>query len=124
MVDLDTEAQMFSEIWGWRIQIGNLFSANYTPVPFQYICEKVAETPQFGSPHGAAYQSVLTNIRWIDNETTSCFIQQLRKAMNNENITKDALSIRLNVDIYQKNFEKDNFTTGRITGIISPITYP
>lgn len=118
LVDLDTQAQMFSEIWGWRIRVGNLFSADYTPVPFQYLWKKVAETPQFGSPFGAAYQSVLTNIRWIDNETTSPFIQQLRKAMDNENITNDTLSIRLNVDIYQKNFEKDNFTTGRITGTI------
>ena len=124
MVDLDTEAQTFSEIWGWRIRIGNLFSADYTPVPFQYLWAKVAETPQFGSPFGAAYQSVLTNIRWIDNETNSTFIKQLRKAMDNENITSDTLSIRLNVDIYQKNFEKDNFTTGRITGKISSIKYP
>lgn len=123
LVDLDTQAQMFSEIWGWRIRVGNLFSADYTPVPFQYLWKKVAETPQFGSPFGAAYQSVLTNISWIDNESTSPFIQQLRKAMDNENIS-DTLSIRLNVDIYQKNFEKDNFTTGRITGKISAIKFP
>jgi len=115
---------MFSEIWGWRIRIGNLFSADYTPVPFQYLWGKVTETPQFGSPVGAAYQSVLTNIRWIDNETNSTFIKQLRKAMGNGNITNDKLSIRLNVDIYQRNFEKDNFTTGRITGEISCIKYP
>ena len=112
---------MFSEIWGWRIRIGNLFSADYTPVPFQYMWKKVAEAPEFASPYGAAYQSVLTNIRWIANDTTSPFIRQLRKAMDNENIRNDTLSIRLNVDIYQKNFEKDNFTTGRITGKMSPI---
>ena len=115
---------MFSEIWGWRIRVGNLFSADYTPVPFQYMWRKVAETPLFdGSPFGEAYQSVLTNIRWIDNNATSRFIQQLRKAMDNENITNDALSIRLNVDIYQKNFEKDNFTTGRVTGKMSCIKF-
>ena len=112
---------MFSEIWGWRIRIGNLFSADYTPVPFQYMWKKVAEAPEFASPYGAAYQSVLTNIRWIENDTTSPFIRQLRKAMDNENIRNDTLSIRLNVDLYQKNFEKDNFTTGRITGKMSPI---
>ena len=124
MVDLDPESQVFFEIWGWRIRIGNLFSAEVTPVPFQYIWQKAAETSEFANPLGAAYQSVLTNIRWIDNEITSPFIQQLRKAMKNENISDDTLSIRLNVNIYQRNFEKDNFTTGRITGKMSPIKYP
>jgi len=65
---------------------------------------------------GAAYQSVLSNIRWIDNGNGSPFIKQLQKAMTNFNITSDKLSIRFNVDMYQANYEKNNFTTGRITG--------
>lgn len=68
---------------------------------------------------GAAYQSVLSNIRWIDNDSGSPFIEQLQEAMTNQsNITSDKLSIRFNVDMYQKNYEKNNFTTGRITGIV------
>ena len=124
MVNLDTMEQVFFEIWGWRLRIGNLFSADCTPVPFQYSWKKVAGEPQFVSANGAAYQSVLTNIRWMENETTSPFIRQLRKAMDNEHITNDKLSMRLNVDIYQKDFENDNFTTGRITGKTSPIKGP
>ena len=124
MADLDPESQVFFEIWGWRIRIGNLFSAEVTPVPFQYMWIKAPETLEFANPRGAAYQSVLTDIRWIDNEITSPFIQQLRKAMKNENISDDTLSIRLNVNIFQQNFEKGNFTTGRITGKMSPIKYP
>lgn len=118
MVDLDTEAQTFSEIWGWRIRIGNLFSADYTPVPFQYMWEKMATNRGGDSNLGAVYQSVLSNIRWIDNGNGSPFIKQLQNAMSNQcDITSDKLSIRFNVDIYQRNYEKNNFATGRITGI-------
>lgn len=118
MVDLDTEAQTFSEIWGWRIRIGNLFSADYMPVPFQYMWKKMVTNRGGDSTLGAAYQSVLSNIRWIDNGNGSPFIKQLQKAMTNFNITSDKLSIRFNVDMYQGNYEKNNFTTGRITGIV------
>lgn len=116
MVDLDTEAQTFSEIWGWRIRIGNLFSADYMPVPFQYMWKKMIKNRGGDSTLGAAYQSVLSNIRWIDNGNGSPFIKQLQKAMTNFNITSDKLSIRFNVDMYQANYEENNFTTGRITG--------
>lgn len=63
LVDLDPEAQLFSEIWGWRIRVGNLFSADYTPVPFQYIWKKMVTRRRGDSTLGAAYQSVLSNIR-------------------------------------------------------------
>ena len=116
MVDLDTEAQVFSEIWGWRIRIGNLFSADFTPVPFQYMWKKMITKRGGDSTLGAAYQSVLSNIRWIDTTKDSPFIKQLQKAMNNDNIDSDKLSIRLNIDMYQGNFKKENFTIGRITG--------
>ena len=116
MVDLDTEAQVFSEIWGWRIRIGNLFSADFTPVPFQYMWKKMITKRGGDSTLGAAYQSVLSNIRWIDTTKDSPFIKQLQKAMNNANIDSDKLSIRLNIDMYQGNFKKENFTIGRITG--------
>ena len=119
MVDLDTEAQTFSEIWGWRIRVGNLFSADYMPVPFQYMWKKTITKRRGDSTLGAAYQSVLSNIRWIDNGNDSPFIKQLQKAMNNLNITSDRLSIRLNLDMYQGNYEKNNFTSGRITGIVT-----
>ena len=117
MVDLDTEAQTFSEIWGWRIRVGNLFSADYTPVPFQYMWGKMITNRGGESTLGAAYQSVLSNVRWIDNGNGSPFIKQLQEAMRtNYNITSDKLSIRYNVDMYQANYKKNNFTTGRITG--------
>ena len=116
-MDLDTEAQLFSEIWGWRIRIGDFFSADFTPVPFQYIWKKMVN--QTGGDHtlAAAYQSVLNNIRWIKNEKgDSPFVTELRNSMEDNNIDFNRLSIRLNVDMFEDHSSKDNFTTGRITG--------
>lgn len=118
LVDLDPEAQLFSEIWGWRIRVGNLFSADYTPVPFQYIWKKMVTRRRGDSTLGAAYQSVLSKIRWIDTSNDSPFIRQIQTSMNNDNIDGERLSIRFNVDMYQRDYRKDNFTIGRVTGKI------
>lgn len=120
IVDLDTEVELYySEIWGWRIRIGNLFSGDYTPVPLQYLWNKkiVKQRGYTGSTaFGVAYQSVLSNIKWIDNENDSPFVQQLQRAMNQSNISSEELSIRFNLDMYETNSSRNTFTTGRITG--------
>ncbi|KAL9985890.1 hypothetical protein ACROYT_G008342 [Oculina patagonica] len=119
MVDLDCEAQIFPEIWGWRIQIGNLFSADYTPAPLQYIWTKMITNRRGGDPtYGAAFQSVLSNITWIDNGKDSPYIKQLQLAMNNTNIDSVRLSIRFNLDMFENNTKESTFTTGRVTGTI------
>ena len=68
------------------------------------------------SPFGAVYQSALSNIRWIDSGNDSPLIKQLQKAMDNDNIDSEKLSIRLNLDMYHRDYKKENFTMGRITG--------
>ncbi len=118
MVDLDAQAQLFSEIWGWRIRIGNLFSADYTTVPFQYIWKKMITNREGDSTFGAAYQSVLSNIRWLDNGKESPFIKQLQVAMNNDNIDSERLSIRFNLDMFENNQKDRKFLTGRVTGTL------
>ena len=65
---------------------------------------------------GVAYQSVLSNITWIDNGNGSPFVQHLQRAMNQPNISSEELSIRFNLDMYETNSSKNTFTTGRITG--------
>ena len=112
IVDLDTQAQLFSEIWGWRLQIGDFFSADYSPVPFQYAWSK--RTCGGGNASiGTVYQSVLTNIQWIEYSSRSPFIKQLQDTMKNDNIESDKLSIRFNVDLYGYSKPK---ITGRIVG--------
>lgn len=121
MLDLDTQAQSFSEIWGWRIRIGDFFSADYTPVPFQFLWRKMRHEPNAPFSNriaGAAYQSVLTNISWIDSKSESPFIKQLRRAMHNHNIDSEKLSIRFNGDKYQTDSKDSMFSLGRVTGTL------
>ena len=115
-MDLDSQAQVFSQIWGWRIRVGDLFSADFTPVSFQYMWPKMKTMRYRDSPFGAVYQSALSNIRWIDSGNDSPLIKQLQKAMDNDNIDSEKLSIRLNLDMYHRDYKKENFTMGRITG--------
>lgn len=118
LIDLDVQAQMFPEIWGWRVRIGNLFSADCTPVPFQYQWKKMTTKQNSSRVFGSAYQSVLSNIAWADSGNGSRFIKQLRRAMNNENIDEEKLSIRFNVDMYNDDSKERSFTYGRVTGTI------
>ena len=107
-------------MWGWRIRIGDLFSADYTPIPPQYLWKKkiTKEGEETNSTtFGVAYQSVLSNITWIDKGNSSPFIQKLQRAMNQVNISGKDLSIRFNLDMYETYSRKNTFTTGRITGI-------
>lgn len=118
LTDLDPEARLFSEIWGWRLRFGDFFSADYSPVPFQYMWKKMVRDPRLSHTYGGAYQSVLSNIRWIQNNSDSTFLTKLQKAMENKNIDSSRLSIRLTMDMYQNDSTKNSFTTGRITGTI------
>ena len=107
-------------MWGWRIRIGDLFSADYTPIPPQYLWKKkiTKEGEETNSTtFGVAYQSVLSNITWIDKGNSSPFIQKLQRAMKQVNISGKNLSIRFNLDMYETYSRKNTFTTGRITGI-------
>ena len=111
-------------MWGWRIRIGDLFSADYTPIPPQYLWKKkiTKEGEETNSTtFGVAYQSVLSNITWIDKGNSSPFIQKLQRAMNQVNISGKDLSIRFNLDMYETYSRKNTFTTGRITGICGSV---
>ena len=114
MVALDVQAQQFSQVWGWRIRIGTLFSADVSPVPFQYVKATVVR----GNIHtaGGVYQSVLSNIQWKHTEMNSPFIKQLQKMMKNDNIDSDKLSIRLNMLSFNNLIHSSNFTTGPVSG--------
>ena len=85
---------------------------------FSIYGKKMVTRRRGDSTLGAAYQSVLSNIRWIDTSNDSPFIRQIQTSMNNDNIDGERLSIRFNVDMYQGDYRKDNFTIGRVTGKI------
>lgn len=118
LVDLDTNCQVFSEIWGWRIHLGNFFSGSFTPVPFQYLWPKLVSAPKTVSntlyPLGSAWQSELTDVRWMDD--TSRLVNEWRRLMESNDIESDKLSIRFNLDLMENDPNKGNFMHGRITG--------
>lgn len=125
LVDLDPDQQFVSQVWGMQIAIGapggEQVVGNFTAAYFQQIF--FGRNVSFGAAGSAsaAYQSLLTNLRWPAS-ITSPFLQQLQAA------SPDVLSIRFTVDIIDLSSRSlngtpnPNFTLGRVTGAIGPAT--
>ncbi|HEX2834862.1 MAG TPA: hypothetical protein VHW00_17750 [Thermoanaerobaculia bacterium] len=122
LVDLDTEQQLVSEIWGLQVRIadsnGNtLLLSDYEPAAFLDIWDRAVGQSTGGDVDaGATYQSVLTNLRWAD-VSSSEFLTALKDAS-----TDGVLSIKFNVDSINMNFTSPDFMCGRIVGTIGPAT--
>jgi hypothetical protein len=116
LVDLDTEQQMVSMIFGLQVQVGNAASGTVTgtfqPSPFMDIFLR-----EFGMGQdmvfAAYYQSVLTDLQWSPT-LTSPILQQLKTA------SPDSLSIKFVVDDMHNHSQEPNFTYGRVAGTIGP----
>lgn len=114
LVDLDPQAHKFSEVWGWRILVGEYFSADYVPAPFQYRWVKTANASNGDAEQGAAGQSQLINIHWNEKETGMSRIMKELKDTSASNGGK--LSIRFNMDAFNEIPQDPYFGWGRITG--------
>lgn len=116
LVDLDTEQQMVSQIWGLQIKVAitdtDYFVGNFRVISFNDIWARVPNGQQDWM-FGAYYQSVLDDVTW-GTQITSPFLKQLQSASPNQ------LSIKFVVDAYQDLFYLRNFTQGRIVGTIGP----
>ena len=110
LVDLDPQANKFAEVWGWRILVGEYFSADYVPTPFQYRWVKSTNGSDGDAEQGAAGQSILTNINW--NETAEIAHSQILQKIRNAT----RLSIRFNMDAFNEVPYNPYFGWGRITG--------
>ena len=118
LVDLDSEQQLVSEIWGLQVRIadanGNtLMRGDFEPAPFADIWNRATGTGG-DNVAGAMYQSVLTNLHWAD-VSGSPFLTELQQAA-----TDGLLSIKFNVDGIDLDYTSPDFMTGRITGTIGP----
>ena len=129
IVDLDSEQQMVSEIWGWSIKIGspsspeqmqkqvvNGLKASYRVAPFSDIWVRYPE----GGPdsfYGAAYQSILESVELLGNEDFSRFFNELKDEKGH--FPKE-LSIKFNVYGFNDDRGTPDFTWGKITGAIGP----
>ncbi len=115
LVDLDTEQQMVSQIWGLRINVAisatEYFVGNFRVMSFDDIWARVPDGQQDWM-FSAYYQSVLDDVAW--GAITSPFLQELQSVSPNQ------LSIKFVVDAYQDLYYMKNFNQGRIVGTIGP----
>jgi hypothetical protein len=119
LVDLDSEQQLVSEIWGLKVRIADvngstLMSGNFEPAAFIDIWDRATDQGTGDVGAGATYQSVLRDLRW-GNISASPFLTALRKTAND-----GLLSIKFNVDGLNMDFSSPDFMTGRIVGAIGP----
>lgn len=122
LVDLDTEQQMVSMIFGMRLQAGGDSSGSFTgvfqPVCFNDIFFRVVDG-QPDSVFSAHYQSILTDVKWLNPER-SPFLKALRDA------SPERLSIKFVVDGFDDSATlpggapNPDFTFGRVAGTIGP----
>lgn len=121
LVDLDSEQQLVSEIWGLLVRIadgkGNtLMSGEFEPAAFMDLWDRGQHGGQGGDANGSAmYQSVLRSLRWGDIGHSS-FLQDLKKAGDASGL----LSIKFNIDGINLQFTSPDFMCGRIVGTIGP----
>ncbi len=116
LVDLDSEQQMVSQIWGLQIKVSasdsQYFVGNFQVVCFNDIFLRVVG----GAPDSlfsAYYQSILTDVKWSD-KISSPFLKQLQK------VSPNTLSIKFVVDGYDDDSSSPTFNQGRVVGTIGP----
>lgn len=119
LVDLDPQQQMVSEVWGFKINIGDMvsqiFKSHFRESPFADIYVRYPQG-QPDSFFSAVYQSVLVGIEWGEQAEDSKFIQELKEA--NGGSLPDKLSVKFTVDGYDDDFNSPTFTLGRVSGAI------
>jgi hypothetical protein len=119
LVDLDPQQQMVSQIWSLLVRLTNgtddFFSGPFETASF---CDLWQRAMEAGRPRqqalSAFYQSVLTPLTWGDT-SGSRFLGELRTAA-----ADDMLSIKFNVDGYDRDNTIPTFTLGRMVGSIGP----
>ena len=119
MVDLDSQQQMVSEIWGLIVRIGKGDStyvkgdyevAAFTNIWFNRSLDKKAD-----SAAAATYQSQIKNLEWDIENVGSRYLKELMQT------SKDSLSIQFTVDRYNGDHTSPEFTLGRMVGTIGPV---
>lgn len=117
LVDLDSQQQMVSAIWGLIVRIvkdgQELMKGDYETASFTNIWGRSVDLAGFEAA-GASYQSIIKNITWDIEKTDSRYLKELYATSPNQ------LSVQFNVDRYNGDDTSPQFTLGRITGSIGP----
>jgi hypothetical protein len=119
LVDLDTDQQGCSQIWGWRLHLGlpgatPVFSGDFEVSAFSDLWMRAQGNVSGDGRFGAFWQSVLTGVTWGD-PGSSRLLQELKAAASS-----GMLSIRFNTDGFKDDSTDPLFTSGRIAGAIGP----
>ncbi len=119
IVDLDSQQQMVSELWGFVVRIAdhegnNVMRGDYEVAPFINIWFNRSVDLSASSGAAAVYQSVIKNITWNNGRFDSRYLSELRE------VSAGQLSINFTVDRYNSNKNAPDFTLGRIAGSIGP----
>ncbi|HKG62369.1 MAG TPA: hypothetical protein VKB05_21590 [Pyrinomonadaceae bacterium] len=115
LVDLDTEQQMVSQIFGLQVKVAisdtEYFMGDFRVINFNDIFVRVINGRP-DSMFSAYFQSVLDNVQW--NYIQSPFLQNL------QSVSPNTLSIKFVVDGYNDDITSSQFNQGRIVGTIGP----
>jgi hypothetical protein len=124
LVDLDTDQQGCSQIWGWRVHAGTpgeapALAGEFEVAAFSDLWVRAAGGARGDGKFGAFWQSVLTQVVW-GAALNSRLLSEIKAAS-----AAGLLSIRFNTDGYLDNEEANDpnnprFTSGRIVGAIGP----
>jgi hypothetical protein len=119
IVDLDSEQQMVSQIWGFTVQLAlasgsHMVTGRFQVAAFTDIWFRAVDAGSGGdAPMGACFQSVLTPLAWGD-VSASRFLRELRE------VSPGGLSIKFNLDGVNMQSGTPTFTQGRVVGVIGP----
>ena len=120
LVDLDSQQQMVSQIWGLTVRITDgegktLVEGRFIESPFTNLWNRALGKGAGDFGMGAEWQSVLTDVVWQPEADQSAMLAQLKAAS-----VPGMLSIKFNVDGYTMAWNQEDFSTGRIVGTIGP----
>jgi hypothetical protein len=119
IVDLDSQQQMVSELWGLIVRIVSndgktLLKGDYEVAAFSNIWFSRSIDKTRDSAAGATYQSIIKNLSWNFGISNSRYLNELKTT------SSDQLSIQFTLDRYNGNNTSPQFTMGRIAGSIGP----
>jgi hypothetical protein len=117
LVDLDTQQQLVSQIWGLQVRITDpdgvtLMRGDFEPAAFMDIWDRALGGDGNDIGGSAAYHSTLGNLVWGDVSHLP-LLGELRGAADD-----GRLSIKFVVDGFNLDFTSPQFMTGRIVGAI------
>ncbi|XP_019648076.1 PREDICTED: uncharacterized protein LOC109488316 isoform X2 [Branchiostoma belcheri] len=121
LVDLDTDDQTQSQIWGLQVGVDGFFKGDFTPRSFNHMhdaceglkCPTVSGMTRFS----AIFFSTLQNVQWVE-ESLSEHSEFVKQVMSLRCKPGFQLHIKLNVYNMIVVSESPDFPYGRVTGTI------